>query len=93
MSKAKLLSAVVALAGLLTTPAWAVGSDVARYPAIDGPGTAIVKEEHGVGILDQQHVLFSRRALPASRNWSRPISGSHRKRSHEDRLPTFQRRM
>jgi hypothetical protein len=52
MSKTKLLSSALVLAALFTTPAWAAGSDVAKYPRIDAPTNAIVRKHDGVGSFD-----------------------------------------
>jgi hypothetical protein len=59
MSKAKRSSAILIAAGLFTTPALAVGSDVARYPTAeayknyettDACTSAVLNKRDGIGI-------------------------------------------
>jgi len=59
MSKAKRLSATLIAAGLFTTPAFAIGSDVARYPTAeayksyettDAYTSAVLNKRDGIGI-------------------------------------------
>ena len=54
MSAMKLFSAVLVFAGAFTAPALAAGSDVAKYPRLDGPTSAVAQKHDSVGVFDSR---------------------------------------
>jgi hypothetical protein len=66
MSAMKLFSAGLVFAAAFTAPALAAGSDVAKYPRLDAPTSAVVKKHDSARMRFQAGDLF-RPMLPSQK--------------------------